>query len=131
MKTEAFMKTRVAATAPLAVALLSISALISCKKSESPQRAQSTGQAAQTSNAVQPTQRNPDRNAYFDFATERATWDAPRSHSSPSLPDCGLRTYGNSSPGSLLRPNWVFLVNTRVWAASRCASYWQHGLCTT
>jgi hypothetical protein len=68
------MKTRVAATAALAVALLSIGALISCKKSESPQPAQSTGQAAQTSNAVQPTQRNPDRNAYFGEEHIHTSW---------------------------------------------------------
>ncbi len=53
-KREASMKTEVAATAALALVLLSIGALISCRKSESPQPARSTGQAAQTSKAEQP-----------------------------------------------------------------------------
>ena len=47
------MKTRVAATAGLALVLFSIGALISCKKSEGPPPAQSTGQTARTSNAEQ------------------------------------------------------------------------------
>ena len=48
-KTEAFMKTRVAATAALALVLLSIGALISCNKAKAPQPAQQTGQAAPAS----------------------------------------------------------------------------------
>ena len=68
------MKTRVVAAAALAVVLLSIGALISCKKSESPQPAQSTGQTAQTSNAEQQPQRNPDRNAYFGEEHIHTSW---------------------------------------------------------
>ena len=68
------MKTRVAATAVFAWVLLCIGALVSCNKSESPQPAQSTGQTAQTSNAEQPPQRNPDRNAYFGEEHIHTSW---------------------------------------------------------
>jgi len=68
------MKTRVAATAPLALVLLSIGILTSCSKSESPKPAQSTGQPAQTVNAEQPLQPNPDRNAYFGETHLHTSW---------------------------------------------------------
>ncbi len=68
------MKTRIAATAPLALVLLTISALISCGKSESPQPGQSTAQTARTSNAEQPPPRNPDRNAYFGEEHIHTSW---------------------------------------------------------
>jgi len=70
-KTEAFMKTRVAVTAALALVLLSIAALFSCKKSEAPQQAQQAGQAAP---AEQPVERNPDRNAYFGEEHIHTSW---------------------------------------------------------
>ena len=63
------MKTKVAATAGLALIFLSIVALISCNKSESPQ--QSTGQTAQTE---QPPKPNPDRNAYFGEEHIHTSW---------------------------------------------------------
>jgi len=70
--TEAFMrKTRVVATAALAVVLFSIGVLVSCNKSESPQPAQSTGQ---TSNPEQPPKPNPDRNAYFGEEHIHTSW---------------------------------------------------------
>jgi hypothetical protein len=72
-KTE-FMKTRVVATAGLALVLLSIGTLISCKKSEGPQSAQSTGQTAQTSNAERPPRPNPDRDAYFGEEHIHTSW---------------------------------------------------------
>jgi len=68
------MKTRVAVTAALVLVLLSIGALISCNKSESPQPAQSTGETAQTSNAEQPPKPNPDRNAYFGEEHIHTSW---------------------------------------------------------
>jgi hypothetical protein len=65
------MKTRAAVTAALAWVLFSIGTLISCKKSESPQSAQSS---AQTSNAEQVPPRNPDRNAYFGEEHIHTSW---------------------------------------------------------
>jgi hypothetical protein len=65
------MKTRVAVTAALALLLLSIGALISCDKSESPKPAQST---AQLSNAEPAPPRNPDRNAYFGEEHIHTSW---------------------------------------------------------
>jgi hypothetical protein len=70
-KTEAFVKTRVAATAALALVLFSIGALISCNKSESPQP---TGQTARTSKAEQPPPPNPERNAYFGEEHIHTSW---------------------------------------------------------
>ena len=66
------MKTRVAAAAALAFALLSIGALISCNKSESPQPAQSTGQTPR--NAEQTPQSNPERNAFFGEEHIHTSW---------------------------------------------------------
>ena len=67
------MKTRVAATAALALVLLSIGALISCKKSESattgtikPARLPRLERAA--------PKRNPDRNAYFGEEHIHTSW---------------------------------------------------------
>src|SRR5271169_3639851 len=68
------MKTRAAATAALASVLLCIGALVSCNKSKSPQPAQSTGQTVQTSNAEQPPQPNPERNAYFGDEHIHSSW---------------------------------------------------------
>jgi hypothetical protein len=65
------MKTRVAALAALALALLSIGFLISCNKPESPQ---STGQTARTSNTEPAPPRNPDRNAYFGEEHIHTSW---------------------------------------------------------
>ncbi len=73
-KTETLMKTRVAATAPLALVLLSIGILTSCSKSESPKPAQSTSQPAQTVSAEQPPQPNPERNAYFGEEHIHTSW---------------------------------------------------------
>ncbi len=67
------MKTRVAATATLVLVLLSIGALISCKKSEGPQPEQSTSQTAQTSNTEQ-LKPDPDRNAYFGEEHIHTSW---------------------------------------------------------
>jgi hypothetical protein len=68
-KTEAFMKTRVAATAGLAVVLISI--LVSCEKPKAPEQAQQAGQAAP---AEQRVERNPDRNAYFGEEHIHTSW---------------------------------------------------------
>ncbi|WP_064742653.1 DUF3604 domain-containing protein [Edaphobacter aggregans] len=65
------MRTRVPATTSLALVLLSVGTLISCKKSKSPQPAQSTGQ---TSNAEQLPPPNPDRNAYFGEEHIHTSW---------------------------------------------------------
>src|SRR5664279_2390440 len=68
------MKTRVAATAGLALVLLSIGVLISCSKSKAPEAAQSTSQTTQTSTPEQPPKRNPDRNAYFGEEHIHTSW---------------------------------------------------------
>ncbi len=68
-KAEAFMKTRVAATAALAVVLISI--LVSCEKPKAPEQAQQAGQAAP---AEQRVERNPDRNAYFGEEHIHTSW---------------------------------------------------------
>src|SRR5271165_505377 len=68
---EAFMKTRVTATASLAVALLGLT-LFSCKKSENPQTTRS-GQAAPASTEAPPAP-NPDRNAYFGEEHIHTSW---------------------------------------------------------
>jgi hypothetical protein len=73
-KTETRMKTRVAATAGLALVLFSIGALTSCNKSQSSQPAQSVGHAARTENAEEPPQRNPERNAYFGDEHIHTSW---------------------------------------------------------
>ena len=65
------MKTRVAATAGLALVLFSIGTLVSCKKSEGPQSGSSTGQ---TSSSGQPPAPNPDRNAYFGEEHIHTSW---------------------------------------------------------
>src|SRR5208283_3661007 len=68
------MKTRFAAAAALALALLCIGALISCKKASAPQPAESAAQTAQTSNAGPPPAPNPDRNAYFGEEHIHTSW---------------------------------------------------------
>ena len=69
--TEAFMKTRVAATAGLALVFFSLGTLVSCKKSEAPQQAQQAGGGAP---AEQRVERNPDRNAYFGEEHIHTSW---------------------------------------------------------
>src|SRR5208283_4126600 len=73
-KTEAFMKTRVAVTAALALVLFSIGALVSCNKSKTPESAPSAGQTAQPSNPEKPPKPNPDRNAYFGEEHIHTSW---------------------------------------------------------
>jgi len=65
------MKTKVPATVGLALVLLSIGALTSCKKSGGPQPGPSTGQ---TSSGEQPPAPNPDRNAYFGEEHIHTSW---------------------------------------------------------
>src|SRR5271166_3125553 len=65
------MKTRVAATAALAVVLISIGALVSCNKPKAPEQAQQAGQAAP---AEQRVEKNPDRNAYFGEEHIHTSW---------------------------------------------------------
>ncbi len=67
------MKTRVAPVTTLGLVLLSIGALVSCKKATTPQPAES-GQTAQTSNAGPPPPPNPDRNAYFGEEHIHTSW---------------------------------------------------------
>jgi len=64
------MKTRVAEAAVLTLVLLSFGVMVSCKKAEGPQPAQSTGQ---TSNEPAPPP-NPDRNAYFGEEHIHTSW---------------------------------------------------------
>ena len=64
------MKTRVAETAVLTLVLLSCGVMVSCKKAEGPQPAQSTGQ---TSNEQTPPP-NPDRNPYFGDEHIHTSW---------------------------------------------------------
>jgi hypothetical protein len=70
---EAFMKTRVAVTAFLALVLISIVALVSCEKSKAPEQAQPAGGTApaQTEERVE---KNPDRNAYFGEEHIHTSW---------------------------------------------------------
>ncbi|HEY4962026.1 MAG TPA: DUF3604 domain-containing protein, partial [Terriglobales bacterium] len=67
------MKTRVAATAFLALVLISIVALVSCEKSKAPEQAQPAGGTApaQTEERVE---KNPDRNAYFGEEHIHTSW---------------------------------------------------------
>ena len=65
------MKTRIAVTAALALAFISILALVSCEKSKAPEQAQQTGQAAP---AEQRVEKNPDRNAYFGEEHIHTSW---------------------------------------------------------
>ncbi|MGD0932848.1 MAG: DUF3604 domain-containing protein, partial [Candidatus Korobacteraceae bacterium] len=68
------MKTRVAVTMALALVLLGIGVLTSCKKSETSQPAPSAGETGQTSNPEQPPKANPDRNAYFGEEHIHTSW---------------------------------------------------------
>jgi hypothetical protein len=65
------MKARIAVAAALALVILSIGLLVSCKKSEAPQQAQ---QAGQTVAAEERVERNPDRNAYFGEEHIHTSW---------------------------------------------------------
>jgi opacity protein-like surface antigen len=67
------MKTRVAATAALALVLISIGVLTSCEKPKAPEQAQQAGQAAPGSNEA-PPKANPDRNAYFGEEHIHTSW---------------------------------------------------------
>src|SRR5271168_129582 len=66
------MKSRVAVTATLALALISILTLASCKK-KAPEQAQQAGATApaQTQERVE---KNPDRNAYFGEEHIHTSW---------------------------------------------------------
>jgi hypothetical protein len=70
-KTEAFMKTRVVATAALALVLITILALVSCEKPKAPEQAQQAGQPAPAEERVE---KNPDRNAYFGEEHIHTSW---------------------------------------------------------
>src|SRR5271165_5752256 len=70
-KAEAFMKSRVAATAALAFVVFCIGVLTSCEKSKTPEQAQQAGQAAP---AEQRVEKNPDRNAYFGEEHIHTSW---------------------------------------------------------
>jgi hypothetical protein len=72
-KTEAFMKTRVAATAALALVLLSIGVLVSCEKHKAPEQAQQAGGTA-PAQTVERVEKNPDRNAYFGEEHIHTSW---------------------------------------------------------
>ena len=67
------MRSRVAITATLALALISILALLSCEKSKAPEQAQQAGGTApaQTEERVE---KNPDRNAYFGEEHIHTSW---------------------------------------------------------
>jgi hypothetical protein len=67
------MKTRVAATAALALVLISIGVLTSCEKPKAPEQAQQAGQAAPASTEASPKP-NPDRNAYFGEEHIHTSW---------------------------------------------------------
>ena len=66
------MKRTVAATAGLALMLLSIGALVSCEKPKAPQQAQQAGGAAAP--AEERVEKNPDRNAYFGDEHIHTSW---------------------------------------------------------
>jgi hypothetical protein len=65
------MKTSFPATAGLALILISVGTMVSCKKSGGPQPGSSTGQ---TSRGEQPPAPNPDRNAYFGEEHIHTSW---------------------------------------------------------
>jgi Protein of unknown function (DUF3604) len=70
-KTEAFVKTRVAAIVGLVFVLITILALVSCEKSKAPEQTQQAGQAAPAEERVE---KNPDRNAYFGEEHIHTSW---------------------------------------------------------
>jgi hypothetical protein len=72
-KTEAVMKTRVAVTATLALALISILAAVSCEKSKAPEPAQQAGGTA-PAQIEERVEKNPDRNAYFGEEHIHTSW---------------------------------------------------------
>ena len=72
-KAEIYMKTRVAATAGFALAVLSIGPLTSCSRSQNLQSTEST-QTVRASTSEQAPQRNPDRNAYFGEEHIHTSW---------------------------------------------------------
>ena len=65
------MKLRSAAVVALLFVLISIGALVSCKKSQTPQPAQQAGQAGPAEERVE---KNPDRNAYFGEEHIHTSW---------------------------------------------------------
>ena len=67
------MKTRVAIIAVLALALISIIALVSCEKSKAPEQAQQAGGNA-PAQAEERVEKNPDRNAYFGEEHIHTSW---------------------------------------------------------
>src|SRR5208337_1481262 len=66
-------KTKVVATAGLALVLFSIGILISCEKAKAPEQAQQPGGAAPAP-AEQRVEKNPDRNAYFGEEHIHTSW---------------------------------------------------------
>ena len=108
------MKARVVAAAALAVGFLSFGAMVSCKKSESPQPAQTAGQTAQTSNAEQPPKPNPDRNAYFGEEHIHTSWsvDAWLMGNRLTGPDDALKY----AQGQTIKHPWAMTSrSTRPW----------------
>ena len=65
------MKSRVAVTIGLVVVLVTVSTLVSCKKSEAPQQAQQGGGTAPAEERIE---KNPDRNAYFGEEHIHTSW---------------------------------------------------------
>src|SRR5271166_5098899 len=66
-------KTKVAATASLAVVLFSIGILVSCEKSKAPEQTQQAGGTA-PAQTEQRVEKNPDRNAYFGEEHIHTSW---------------------------------------------------------
>src|SRR5271166_2013017 len=66
-------KTKVAATASLAVVLFSIGILVSCEKSKAPEQTQQAGGTAPTQTEER-VEKNPDRNAYFGEEHIHTSW---------------------------------------------------------
>ena len=96
------MKGRFVAAAALALVLPVVGAMVSCKKSETPQSAQSTGETAKTSNPEQPPKPNPDRNAYFGEEHIHTSWsvDAWLMGNRLTGPDDALK-YAQARPSSI------------------------------
>jgi len=65
------VKSRVAATAALALVVFCVGFLTSCEKNKAPEQAQQAGQAAP---AEQRVEKNPDRNAYFGEEHIHTSW---------------------------------------------------------
>ena len=67
------MKTRVAVTATLVLALIGILALVSCEKPKAPEQAQQAGGTAPAPTEER-VEKNPDRNAYFGEEHIHTSW---------------------------------------------------------